>query len=107
MHYRVGFEPVSAAQERDEIDIELVGGRPGQWQTNTFAPAPGETKPLYSTFSSLEDYPGSHGHRSSAIAETHAYIIDWSPERIVWSVDGSEVRTLRAGAPPLSLTVTS
>ncbi|TBU30083.1 glycoside hydrolase [Dichomitus squalens] len=80
------------ALESDEIDIELVGGRPTQWQTNTFAPAPGENKPLYSTFSSLEDYP--HGHKT--VAESHAYTIDWNPERIVWSVDGSEVRTLRA-----------
>ncbi|KAI1785812.1 glycoside hydrolase [Ganoderma leucocontextum] len=81
------------AQTRDEIDIELIGGRPTQWQTNIFAPAPSETKPLYKTFSSLQDYP----HGPKTVQGMHSYTIDWSPERIVWSVDGSEVRTLRAG----------
>ena len=82
------------AQARDEIDIELIGGRPTQWQTNLFAPAPIETKPLYKTFSSLQDF--LHGPKT--LEGTHSYTIDWSPERIIWSVDGSEVRTLRAGA---------
>ncbi|KAI0703930.1 glycoside hydrolase [Earliella scabrosa] len=81
------------APERDEIDIELLGGDPAHWQTNVFAPAPHETQPLYSAFSSVEDYP----HKPKSVANTHAYEIDWSPERIVWSVDGAEVRTLEKG----------
>ncbi|PIL25480.1 hypothetical protein GSI_13370 [Ganoderma sinense ZZ0214-1] len=80
------------APTNDEIDIELVGGLATQWQTNIFAPAPFETKPLYKTFSSLQDYP----HGPKTVEGTHSYTIDWSPERIVWSVDGSDVRTLRA-----------
>nr|VWO96434.1 Carboxylic ester hydrolase (EC [Ganoderma boninense] len=80
------------AQTDDEIDIELLGGRPTQWQTNIFAPAPFETTPLYNTFSSLQDYP----RNPKSVQDMHSYTIDWSPERIVWSVDGSDVRTLRA-----------
>ncbi|KAI0793621.1 glycoside hydrolase [Fomes fomentarius] len=78
------------APEGDEIDIELLGGDPSHWQTNVFAPAPHEAQPLYSAFSSVQHYPTS----PKTVAETHSYAIDWSPERIAWSVDGHEVRTL-------------
>ncbi|KAI0709629.1 glycoside hydrolase [Cerioporus squamosus] len=78
------------ASERDEIDVELLGGDPLHWQTNVFAPAPSEDQPLYGAFSSVQDYP----HSPKNVASTHSYAIDWSPERIVWSVDGSQVRTL-------------
>ncbi|PIL25461.1 hypothetical protein GSI_13351 [Ganoderma sinense ZZ0214-1] len=81
------------APANDEIDIELlVGCRATQWQTNIFAPAPFETKPLYKTFSSLQDYP----HSPRTVEAMHSYTTDWNPERIVWSVDGSDVRMFRA-----------
>ncbi|KAM5544408.1 hypothetical protein V8D89_002068 [Ganoderma adspersum] len=80
------------AQTNDEIDVELMGGRPTQWQTNIFAPAPLETEPLYNTFSSLQAYPRG----PKTVQAIHSYTIDWNSERIVWSVDGSDVRTLRA-----------
>ncbi len=85
----------SQAPEGDEIDIELLGGDPSDWQTNVFAPAPHEAQPLYSAFSSVQHYPTS----PKTVAETHSYAIDWSPERIAWSVDGHEVRTLYKGMP--------
>ncbi|RDX47171.1 glycoside hydrolase [Lentinus brumalis] len=78
------------APERDEIDIELLGGDASHWQTNVFAPARSEDQPLYGAFSSVQNYP----HSPKSVASTHSYAIDWSPDRIVWSVDGSQVRTL-------------
>ncbi|KAI0763829.1 concanavalin A-like lectin/glucanase [Trametes elegans] len=77
------------AEEQDEIDIELVGGDPQHWQTNVFAPAPHDHQPLY-VFGETEDYP--HGQKS--VKDTHSYTIDWNAERVKWSVDGSEVRTI-------------
>ena len=87
------------APESDEIDVELVGGDPRHWQTNVFAPAPHEDQPLYGAFSSIQTYP----HATSTVRSTHTYTIDWSPERIVWIVDGSKVRTLNKGTRILPL----
>lgn len=82
------------ADEHDEIDIELLGGDLPHWQTNVFAPAPRDDQPLYGAFGGIEDYP--HGQKS--VRAIHSYTIDWNADRIQWSVDGSEVRTLRKGA---------
>lgn len=81
-----------SADERDEIDIELLGGIPAQWQTNVFAPTPKDPDPHYGRFSSDEDVPGRH------ISSFHTYSIDWDAVRIIWSVDGNPVRTLTKGA---------
>ena len=87
------------ADEHDEIDIELVGGDPNHWQTNVFAPAPHEKQPLYATFGATHNYARS----AKSVSAVHSYTIDWSPEQIVWRVDGTEVRTLRKGASVLCL----
>ncbi|KAI0365172.1 concanavalin A-like lectin/glucanase [Pilatotrama ljubarskyi] len=79
------------ADEHDEIDVELVGGDPQHWQTNVFAPAAHDDQPLYGVFGEIEDY----AHAPKNVKNTHFYTIDWNAERIQWSVDGSEVRTLR------------
>lgn len=73
----------------DEIDVEILGGDPTHWQTNVFRSAPGETSPLYGVFGGVHGYPGNG--RCDAF---HTYLIDWSPSRIQWSVDGQVVRTL-------------
>lgn len=76
------------ATTADEIDIEILGGDPSHWQTNVFRPAPGEAEPLYGVFGGIEFYP------KGTAGSTHTYVVDWSPERIVWSVDGQIARTL-------------
>jgi beta-glucanase (GH16 family) len=84
------------ADERDEIDVELLGGDPAHWQTNVFAPSPGDKQPLWGVFSSVEDVPA--GNSSDAtIVDFHKYSIEWSIDRIVWGVDGKSVRTLSRG----------
>jgi beta-glucanase (GH16 family) len=80
----------------DEIDIELVGGDKEHWQTNVFAPSTEDRKPHYGKLSSVQNVPGAF----PTIEEFHSYSIDWSPERIIWSVDGQAVRTLSVGARP-------
>ncbi|KAH9855274.1 concanavalin A-like lectin/glucanase [Lenzites betulinus] len=78
------------ADEHDEIDIELLGADPKHWQTNVFSPAPHDEQPLYGAFGGIEDF--SHGPKD--VSDVHSYTIDWNAERIEWSVDGTEVRTL-------------
>lgn len=48
-----------------------------------------EKEPLYGVLSEIEKYP-----KKSTIAKAHNYTIDWNEQRIIWSLDGQEVRTL-------------
>lgn len=80
------------AEQSDEIDIELVGGDPKAWQTNVFAPAPQDQEPLWGVFGTVEDLL-----HPSTIDQFHKYTIDWNADRIIWSVDGTAVRTLKKG----------
>lgn len=90
------FIPVSnktqydAADEHDEIDVELLGGDANHWQTNIYAPSPKDKQPLWGVFGDIEDFPSG-----SNIVKTHNYTIDWNSERITWEVDGSAVRTIK------------
>ena len=81
----------SPAENADEIDVELVCGDPHHWQTNIFAPQKTDTEILYGVFG------GTHGYSPSSGSVTgwHKYTIDWNADRIIWSVDGKTVRTLK------------
>ena len=81
------------ADTGDEIDVELLGGDRRHWQTNMFAPNPADKAPLWGVFSSVEDVP-----RDGSVTDFHSYSIDWSPDRIIWGVDGKTTRTLTRGA---------
>ncbi|KAI0060249.1 concanavalin A-like lectin/glucanase [Artomyces pyxidatus] len=78
------------ADQHDEIDVELVAGDPSHWQTNVYAPSPADKEPLWGVFGDVEDFP----NKQASITATHKYTIDWTSERIIWSVDGHAVRTL-------------
>ncbi|KAG0170679.1 hypothetical protein DFQ28_005700 [Apophysomyces sp. BC1034] len=71
------------ADDGDEIDFEFVGADPRHVQTNYFW----GKNIVYGVNG------GNHAISGSAYDEFHTYKMDWSPERIVWSVDGSVVRT--------------
>ncbi|KAG7444394.1 uncharacterized protein BT62DRAFT_1077737 [Guyanagaster necrorhizus] len=76
---------------KDEVDVELLGGEPIHWSTNVFVFLPGEEKPMYKKYASVEDVLGSDG----SIAQRHTYFIDYyNPNKIVWDIDGNIVRTL-------------
>lgn len=78
------------ADDHDEIDVELLGGDPRHWQSNIFTTNPHDKEPLWGVFGEIENYP-----KKGTVDETHSYTIDWDEERIIWSVDGTAVRTLR------------
>ncbi|KAH7362466.1 cell wall glucanosyltransferase Mwg2 [Plectosphaerella cucumerina] len=64
----------------DEIDWEWIGNEPDHVQTNVF-------------FQGIENYNHGGDHPiSNAMSEFHTYAIDWTPEKIVWSINGNVVR---------------
>ncbi|GJE90396.1 glycoside hydrolase family 16 protein [Phanerochaete sordida] len=76
--------------DHDEIDVELLGGDPSHWQSNIFMTSPHDQQPLWGVFGEIEDYT-----KRGTVDETHRYTVDWNANRIVWSVDETEMRTLR------------
>lgn len=81
----------------DEIDIELLPAHPTTFQTNVFKPAPTDSGPLFGVFAEVPTLgsPSAKGKSAPSVTGRHTYTIDWSPETIVWSVDGLVRRTLQ------------
>lgn len=65
------------------MDWEFIGGRPGVVQTNYFG------KGNVTTYDRMIEVPVQETQ-----TRMHTYTIDWTPERIVFAVDGAPVRTL-------------
>ncbi|KAI9802474.1 MAG: hypothetical protein M1825_002859 [Sarcosagium campestre] len=67
---------------QDEIDFEFVGKELDTAQTNYY-------------FQGQRNYDnGDKSPASNTNEEWHTYEIDWTPQKITWSIDGDEVRTL-------------
>ncbi|CAK7564955.1 MAG: hypothetical protein SEPTF4163_002861 [Sporothrix epigloea] len=78
---------VLQSDDLDEIDWEWLGADGYEVQTNYFSK--GDT----STYNR-----GGTSGVSSPQTSFHTYTVDWSPEAIVWSIDGVVVRTLTAAS---------
>ncbi|KFZ16184.1 hypothetical protein V501_02349 [Pseudogymnoascus sp. VKM F-4519 (FW-2642)] len=74
---------VLESDDLDEVDWEWIGSDTTQVQSNYFG------KGDDSTF----DRGGFHGV-SNPQSEFHTYRLDWTAEKLVWSIDGAAVRTL-------------
>jgi beta-glucanase (GH16 family) len=74
---------VLESDDLDEVDWEWIGSDTTQVQSNYFG------KGDDSTF----DRGGFHGV-SNPQAEFHTYRLDWTAEKLVWSINGAPVRTL-------------
>ncbi|KAI8991583.1 concanavalin A-like lectin/glucanase domain-containing protein [Mycotypha africana] len=76
-------DAILISDEGDEIDFEMLGAERNRVQTNFFY----GKNPVY----------GVNGGNSKVDLDTaddfHTYVIEWSPEKIVWSVDGKVIRT--------------
>ena len=91
IHYSpLALIPLDIETALDEVDIEILGSDSHHWQTNVFVPSEEDSDPHYGELSSIEPL-------SDTISKSHKYTIDWSAERITWSVDGKLSRTLRKG----------
>lgn len=71
--------------DRDEIDWELIGNYDYQIQSNFFAKGD----------ESSSDRGGNHTVHDPVGTE-HTYSVEWTRDKIVWSIDGAVVRTQRA-----------
>ena len=76
---------VLLSDDLDEVDWEFRGSITDSVQTNYFG----------------KGYTGTYNRSTTASVATpqavfHTYAIDWSPESLVWSIDGQTVRTLNA-----------
>ncbi|KAF1810838.1 cell wall glucanase [Eremomyces bilateralis CBS 781.70] len=67
----------------DEIDWEWLGADPAQVQTNFFGKGNTDTYDR----GAFHPNPGSQ-------SEYHTYTIDWTPEQIVWQINGQTIRAL-------------
>ncbi|KAG6003479.1 hypothetical protein E4U21_002015 [Claviceps maximensis] len=76
---------VLQSDDLDEIDWEWIGSNNSQVQTNYFSK--GDT----STYDR-----GQFHAVASPISSAHTYTLEWTREKITWSVDGAAVRTLLA-----------
>lgn len=74
------------SDDLDEIDIEFMGANATQVTTNIFAKG--------------DDDDHSYGKEHVMApnqGDYHTYIVDWTKDRLQWSVDGNVVRTLTYG----------
>jgi len=76
---------VLQSDDLDEIDLEWLGVDSGQVQTNYFGK--GQT----GSYNRGQFNPAPDNQ-----ASWHTYVIDWTSDRIVWTVDGTEIRTQTA-----------
>ena len=74
---------VLQSDDLDEIDWEWLGADGGTVQTNYF----GKGQTTTYDRGAFNAAPGNQG-------DYHKYTIDWTPQQIVWQVDGVTVRTL-------------
>ncbi len=79
------------ADPHDEIDVELVGRRPGKIHVNFFRHGRGDAKDIDLGFDASD-------------AE-HLYAFEWLPDSIAWYVDGVQVH--RVAAPDAEIPTTT
>ena len=75
------YDLTGGGSNHDEADFELLTNRPSQFQTNIYS-----NEPLGAGHPQFESLTG-------AITDYHTYVIKWLPGKIIWTVDGSLVRT--------------
>ncbi|KAG1443654.1 hypothetical protein G6F56_010593 [Rhizopus delemar] len=68
----------------DEIDFEMLGGDPKKVQTNYFY-----GKDI------IYGVNGGNHNTADTTKDFHTYTIDWSATRIIYSVDGKPIRTVK------------
>lgn len=78
------------SDDLDEIDIaEIFGGDPFEFQSNYFV------KGNTTTY----DRGGYHPMGVSPVGNFHTYAVEWTPEHVVWYLNGQERRVIRRDNP--------
>ncbi|KAI5367763.1 Putative glycoside hydrolase family 16, concanavalin A-like lectin/glucanase domain superfamily [Septoria linicola] len=67
---------------KDEIDFEFVGDNVESAQSNYY-------------YQGITNYENMNPLKTTDTqANVHTYTIDWTPDHVIWSIDGKEMRTL-------------
>ncbi|OAA70336.1 Concanavalin A-like lectin/glucanase, subgroup [Cordyceps fumosorosea ARSEF 2679] len=72
------------SDDLDEIDIEFMGANATQVTTNIFAKGDEDD----------HSFGKEHVMAGGNQDDYHTYIVDWTKERLEWSIDGNVIRTL-------------
>jgi hypothetical protein len=78
---------VLASDSEDEIDWEFVGSHTGQVETNFFS----KGTPKFNTYNLTVPV-------ANTVGSFHTYSVEWTPEAMIFSIDGKEVRRSAASA---------
>lgn len=70
----------------NEIDIEVLGKNPGEWQSNLITRNGDGTKGKNTS----SEYVTGFGF--DATKDFHVYVMEWTPEYISWTIDGKVIR---------------
>lgn len=78
---------------KDEIDFEFVGADLGTAQTNYYFQGITDCMPLEQTIririiDEPIDFNGANISTSNTFENYHLYELEWTPEQIIWSIDG-------------------
>jgi len=77
----------------NEIDIEILGKNPGEWQSNLITREPNVINPDGTEKkNSKQTSEFVTGFGFDATADFHLYAMIWTPEYISWEIDSVEVR---------------
>jgi hypothetical protein len=76
---------VLASDSEDEIDWEFVGSHGSQVETNFFS----KGTPKFNTYNQTIPV-------ANTVGAFHTYTVEWTPESMVFSIDGAEVRRASA-----------
>jgi beta-glucanase (GH16 family) len=74
---------ITMSTRGDEIDMEIVGKNPNQFESNVF----------YKGIKEFNVHGGAHPV-NNGVASFHEYTFDWKSDSLTWSLDGKVVRTL-------------
>lgn len=72
------------SDDLDEIDIEFMGANATQVTTNIFSKGDEED----------HSFGKEHVMAGGNQGDYHTYIVDWTKDRLEWSIDGNVIRTL-------------
>jgi len=78
----------SSNTDHDEIDFELLSNDPNDVWTNIYGDEPLGT-----------GHPESYPYLSGSVTDYHTYQIQWLPNQVTWSVDGTVIRTVTNQSP--------
>lgn len=82
-----GLQPGSGTLH-DEIDFEIISNDKTKFNTNIYG-----NEPLGA------GHPVACAYKTGSAATVHTYQIEWTSNRVAWSVDGAVVRTVTTESP--------